>query len=430
MSNSDVASLEHPQLRSRLRTWIVGLVLLVAAAAAFWTWGRDTAPPPPQRGRFGQGPNQAVPVRTIPVQTGDMEVLIRALGTVTPINTVTVRSRLDGELVRVLFTEGERVKAGQLLAEIDPRPYQVALSQAEGQLQENQARLKNAESDLERFRKLAAEGLITGQQVTTQEALVQQYGGALQANQAQVNNAKLQLAYTRVEAPIDGRLGLRQVDAGNLVRAGDANGLVVIAQMRPISVIFTVPEAELSGVLQGMRGVRRLAVEAWDRADAVRLAQGTLQTVDNQIDTTTGTIRLRALFDNADEQLFPNQFVNVRLRVRTLNDATLIPTAAVQRASFGAFAYVVKDDNTVTVRRIALGPSEADRVAVTNGLAPGEHVVLEGVDELTEGKKVEVIRDAAQRPAGPRAPTAAEGGASSTGSTAAPAGTPAGGPRR
>jgi len=420
MSAREVASLEQPQLRSRFRTWVIGILLLAAAAAAFWYWGRDSAPPPQQRGRFGQGPNQAVPVRAVPVQSDTVEVQIRALGTVTPINTVTVRSRLDGELVRVLFTEGQRVKAGQLLAEIDPRPYQVALAQAQGQLQENEARLRNAEGDLQRFQKLAAEGLITQQQVTTQEALVQQYRGALQANQAQVNNARLQLAYTRIEAPIDGRLGLRQVDAGNLVRAGDANGLVVIAQMRPISVIFTVPEAELPAVLAGMRAGRRLAVEAWDRSDAVRLAEGTLETVDNQIDTTTGTIRLRAIFDNDDEQLFPNQFVNVRLRVRTLKDATVIPTAAVQRASFGTFVYVVKDDRTVTIRRITLGPGEADRVAVTEGLTPGEQIVLEGVDELTEGQKIELVREGGPQPAR---------GASGATPTAAPAPGAGGGQR-
>jgi multidrug efflux system membrane fusion protein len=410
MSSTDIATSATPQHQSRLRHWIIGFVLLLAGVAAVWYWGRGAEPPPSgPRGRFGQG-GLPVPVRVVPVQTDRIDVQIKALGTVTPINTVTVRSRLDGELVRVLFTEGQRVQAGQLLAEIDPRPYQVALSQAQGQLAENQARLKNAEGDLVRYRNLAAEGLITQQQVTTQEALVQQYRGALQANEAQVNNARLQLSYTRITAPIDGRLGLRQVDAGNLIRAGDANGLVVITQMRPISVIFTVPEVELPAVLEGMRRSRNMPVEAWDRAETTKLADGTLQTVDNQIDTTTGTIKLRARFTNQDEQLFPNQFVNVRLGVRSVQDAVVIPSAAVQRALFGPFVYVVKDDSTVTIRRVQLGPGEGDRVSITSGVAPDERVVLEGVDDLTEGARVEVISNdgqpARQAPAGEGAPAA------------------------
>jgi multidrug efflux system membrane fusion protein len=283
------------------------------------------------------------------------------------------------------------VQAGQVLAEIDPRPYETQLSQSQGALQENEARLKNAQSDLARYQRLQGEGLITSQQVTTQEALVQQYQGALAANQAQVNNAKLQLAYTKIVAPIAGRLGLRQVDAGNLIRSGDPNGLVVITQMRPISVLFTIPEAELPGVLEGMRRGARLRVEAWDRADKTRLAEGVLQTVDNQIDTATGSIKLRAEFTNADEELFPNQFVNIRLRVRSVQNALVIPSAAIQRASFGTFVYAVKPDSKVTIKRVTLGPGEGDKVSVAGGLDGSERIVLEGVDELTEGAKVEVV---------------------------------------
>ncbi len=242
-----------------------------------------------------------------------------------------------------------------MLGEIDARPYETQLAQVEGQRVENQARLKNAKTDLERFEKLSAEELITGQQVTSQEALVGQIVGALQTNEAQVNNARLNLAYTKIIAPIGGRLGLRQVDPGNLVRSGDANGIVVITQMSPISVIFTVPESDLPSVLEPLRAGSRLPVEAWDRADTTKLAVGTLQTVDNQIDTTTGTIKLRASFDNGDQKLFPNQFVNVRLRVKTLPNATVIPAAAIQRASFGTFVYVVKPDSTVSIQRIAVG---------------------------------------------------------------------------
>jgi multidrug efflux system membrane fusion protein len=363
----------------------------------------------------------------VPVTNETIEVQIKALGTVTPLNTVAVRSRVDGELRRVLFTEGQRVSEGQLLAEIDPRSFQSQLNQVLGQQQENAARLKNAEGDLERYRKLAAEGLITQQQVTTQEALVQQYRGALTANEAQVANARLQLSYTRITAPISGRLGLRQVDAGNLIRSGDANGLVVITQMRPISVIFTVPETDLPAVIEAYRRGNRPPVEAWDRAESTMLAKGTLQTIDNQIDTTTGTIRLRAEFTNADEQLFPNQFVNIRLRVQSVRDATVIPAAAVQRASFGTFAYVVKPDNTVTIRRITLGPTEGNKVAVSEGLTVGEQVVLEGVDDLTENAKIEIIGEGA--PAGAGGARGTEGAPAGAGARGTPAsgGRPGGG---
>ncbi len=356
------------------------------------------------------GPNQTVPVRVVPVEQHTIDVAVRALGTVTPLNTVTVRSRLDGELVRLRFTEGQHVSEGDVLAEIDPRPFQTQLNQAQGQLEENRARLRNAQSDLATYQRLATEGLITKQQVTTQEALVQQYQGALQANEAQVNNARLQLTYSKVVAPIAGRLGLRQVDPGNLIRAGDANGIVVITQMRPISVLFTVPEAELPAVLDALRRGKRLPVQAWDRSDKVLLAEGALQTMDNQIDTATGTIKLRAQFANEQEQLFPNQFVNIRLRVSTFESATVIPAAAVQRASFGTFVYAVKPDSTVTIKRIALGPADNDRVAVTSGLERSDRVVLEGVDDLKEGAKVEIVTDAGQ-PAGPRVPVAAAAGA-------------------
>jgi membrane fusion protein, multidrug efflux system len=398
MTMSDTVTAVRPE-HSRFRLWIIGFLLLAASAGAYWYWFARAETPRPPAGRFrgmGGGPNQAVPVRIVPVQQGTIDVAVDALGTVTPLQTVAVRSRIDGELVRVLFTEGQRVSSGDLLAEIDARQYQVQLSQAQGQLDENQARLKNAQSDLERYRRLASEGLITTQQVTTQEALVQQYQGALQANEAQVNNARLQLTYTKIRAPIDGRLGLRQVDPGNLIRSGDANGLVVITQMRPISVLFTVPEAELPPVLAALRQGKRLPVQAWDRSQKVLLAEGELQTVDNQIDTATGTIKLRARFANDQEQLFPNQFVNIRLRVSTLEGATVIPSAAVQRGSFGTFVYAVKPDSKVTIKKVALGPAEGDRVAVTTGLDGSERIVIEGVDDLTEGAKVEIISDTAQ----------------------------------
>jgi multidrug efflux system membrane fusion protein len=385
-------SIELPVRRSRLGQWLLGSVLLLAGAGLVWYYGIGQPPagPPGGGGRFGMR-NEVPPVRVVEVEQRDIEVTLKALGTVTPINTVTVRSRLDGELVKVYFTEGQRVSAGQVLAEIDARPYEVALAQAEGARAENEARLQNARTDLESFQSLYEQQLIPKQQLTSQESLVKQVLGTTQSNDAQVNNAKLQLSYTKIVAPIAGRLGLRQVDAGNLVRSGDANGIVVITQMQPISVLFTVPETELPAVQAALRRSGSPAVEAWDRAETTRLATGTLETIDNQIDTTTGTIRMRARFANSDETLFPNQFVNVRLNVSTVQRATVVPSAAIQRASFGTFVYVIKEDETATIRRVTLGPAEGDRVAITEGLAPGERVVLEGVDALREGAKVEIV---------------------------------------
>lgn len=433
MNTSPADSLSAaPAPKSRLKLWIVGFILLAGAGYGYYRYF-EKAVPVAQVGGPGGGPgggrgpggfggfgggggfgrNQVVPVRIVPAARQNIEVTLRALGTVTPLNTVTVRPRLDGELVRVYFTEGQRVSKGQVLAEIDPRPYEVQLAQAEGALEENRARLKNAQVDLERYQKLVAEQLIPNQQMVGQEATVRQLNGAIQGNEAQVSSARLNLSYAKIVAPLDGRLGLRQVDVGNIVRSGDQNGIVVITQMRPISVIFTVPEADLPSVLEATRGGRKLQVEAWDRADTLKLATGVLQTVDNQIDTTTGTIKLRAQFDNADEKLFPNQFVNIRLGVRTLENTVAIPTAAVQRAAFGTFVYVVKDDNKVSIQRIGLGPTEGEKVAVTNGLPPNARVVLEGVDQLTEGATVEIVTDnGAGTPTGPiqRRPRNGNGG--------------------
>jgi multidrug efflux system membrane fusion protein len=409
-SGSPVPHDPAPRHGGGARRWILALVLLLAGGALAYYVGRGRLFPQ-DAPRHRANADDPVPVRVVSAKQDDVDVHLKALGTVTPLNTVTVRSRLDGELTKVLFTEGQRVQAGQLLAEVDARPYQVALEQAQGTQQENQARLKNAETDLATYKSLFEQQLITRQQVTSQEALVRQYQGALQSNEAQVNNARLQLAYTKILAPIDGRLGLRQVDAGNFVRNGDATGLVVITQVRPISVLFTIPESDLPAVLTAFRGQRALRVEAWDRAESEKLTDGTLQTVDNQIDTATGTIKLRASFVNDDEKLFPNQFVNVRLRVTTLAKATVIPSAAVQRASFGTFVYVAKPDATASVRRVTLGPSEGDQVAIASGLQPGEQIVLEGVDGLREGAKIDVISaggspDAAPAPA-PAAPAPA-----------------------
>lgn len=385
------ASSRSPQ--SPRRQWQIGFVLLlVAAALAWWFWPQPPDQPQGGPGRFGD--NGPVPVRVAPAQQGDFAIELKALGTVTAFNTVSVRSRVDGELVKVLFEEGQRVKAGDLLAVIDPRRYQVALQQAEGALQQNRAQLHNAEIDLKRYRGLYAEDSIAKQTLDTQEALVNQYRGTVKANQAQVDNAKLDLQFTQIRAPIDGRLGLRQVDIGNLISAGDTTPLVTITQTQPISVSFTLPEGELPQVQQARKAdPRALVVEAWDRNEKQRLAEGGLQSLDNQIDLATGTVKLKARFENAEETLFPNQFVNVRLRVRTREQATLIPSAALQYGSRGTFVYLLKDDSTVTVTPVQAGPSDGERTLIESGVAIGDRLVLEGTDRLKDGAKVEVIGD-------------------------------------
>jgi membrane fusion protein, multidrug efflux system len=428
-------SVDAPPRRSRLGQWLIGLFLLLGGAALVWYYDIGQAQPAQQGmgpggrgGRGGRGP-ALPPVRVVQAERRSIAVTLKALGTVTPINTVVVRSRLDGELVRVSFDEGQNVKAGQVLAEIDPRPYQVALAQAEGQRAENQARLANARDDLEKFRSLFERQLIPRQQLTAQESLVKQIEGSVQSNDAQVSNAKLQLSFTKIVAPISGRLGLRQVDVGNLVRSGDTNGIVVITQMQPISVIFTVPEIELPAVLDALRSGSSPVVEAWDRAETSLLTTGILETVDNQIDTTTGTIKLRASFRNTDEKLFPNQFVNINLKLSTVRDATVVPAAAIQRASFGTFVYVIKPDGKATIRKVTLGVSEGERVAVTEGIAPGERVVLEGVDGLQEGVTVEIVGTSPMPQPSTEVPTPGQRGRGQAPAGGAPATQPGSGRR-
>ena len=367
--------------------WVVALLFVIGAAAFYFLQASDVQQ---RSGRRAIDASRPTPVVAAAARSGDVNIYLNGLGTVTPLKTVTVRSRVDGELMRVLFTEGQTVKAGDLLAEIDPRAFQVQLAQMEGQLARDQALLENARIDLQRYRTLFAQDSIAKQQVDTQEALVRQYEGTAKADQGQVDNARLQLAYSRVTAPISGRLGLRLVDQGNIVHASDANGLVVITQLQPITAVFTIPQDNLPDLLKRMRAGGRIPVEAFDRAQKTRLAAGVLLTVDNQIDPATGTVKLKAQFPNDDNSLFPNQFVNVRMLVDTLHDATIVPAAAVQRSAQGTFVYVVRDDKTVALRKVNVGATEADNVTIDAGVGAGELVVVEGVDRLRDGAKVEI----------------------------------------
>ena len=376
--------------RSRRLVWVVAAIVLVALVVVAWFWLRKPADSSGPGGR-GDASGRPLPVVAAAVTKGPVNVYLNALGTVTPRNMVTVRSRVDGQLMRVAFEEGQFVKAGQLLAEIDPRPFEVQLTQAQGQMAKDQALLKNAQLDLERYRTLLSQDSISKQQVDTQESLVRQYEGTVKADQGQVDNAKLQLTYSRVSAPISGVVGLRQVDPGNIIHAADANGLVVITQVQPITVLFPIPEDNLPQILSRLKAGATLAVDAWDRAQKVKLAAGKLSTVDNQIDTTTGTVKLRAEFPNDDRALFPNQFVNVRMLVDTRQDATLLPSAAIQRGAPGTFVYVVNDDKTVSVKPVKLGPVQGEVTSIESGVAPGAMVVVDGADKLREGAKVELI---------------------------------------
>jgi multidrug efflux system membrane fusion protein len=371
------------------RPWVWLILLCLAVAGGYLALARPSA----EQQRVGQRGNaaaRAMPVGVASVGTGDIHTYVTGLGTVVPHQTVTVRTRVDGQLMKVYFREGQFVKKGELLAEIDPRPYQVQLVQAEGQLARDQALLKNAQLDLRRYRGLFKEDSIAKQQLDTQAALVRQYEGTIKADRGQIENAELQLVYSRITAPIRGRLGLRQVDPGNIVHAADQNGLVVITELQPITVIFPIPEDNLPAVMRRLRAGDALPVEAWSRDDRAKLAAGVLLTADNQIDPTTGTIKLKAEFPNEDGVLFPNQFVNARMRLDTLHGATVIPTAAVQRGTQGTFVYLVKPDQTVALRPVNLGPTEGAQVAVESGLVAGDVVVVDGADKLREGSKVEV----------------------------------------
>ncbi len=371
---------------SRRALWIIALLVLAALVAWIIYHGRQV----PAAGQGARGGPMAVAVAT--AATGDIAIRLPALGNVTPLATVTVKTQISGQLQQIAFREGQLVKRGDFLAQIDPRPYQAALEQAQGNLARDQALLANARVDVKRYQDLGAQGSVAEQQVATQRSLVQQYEGTVATDQAQVSAAKLNLQYTHIVAPASGRVGLRQVDQGNYVTPGDANGIVVVTQLQPVSVIFPLPEDKLPAIQKRLHEGAVLTVEAYDKGNTTKLADGTLQSLDNVIDPATGTIRMRALFDNQDGALFANQFVNILLLQDVLKDQVIIPIAAVQHGAPGgvnsSFVYLVGADSTVTVHPIVLGATDGERVAVASGLKAGDIVVTEGGDRLRDGATV------------------------------------------
>jgi len=405
--------------------WIIAGLLAAAAAGGWWWWSSSTSTaasatgspaanagagaakggpagaPGQGNSRFG-GPNRVQPVSVATARKQDIRVTVSAIGTIAAANTAVVRTKVDGELKALHFKEGQIVKAGALLAEIDRRPFEIALAQAQGTLARDTAQLQNAKLDLERFRDLVAKDAAPKQQLDTQDALVRQLQGTVLSDQAQVDNAKLQLSYTRVIAPISGLVGLKQADLGNVVRASDTNGLLSIAQTQPVNVVFAVPDVYLPKISKQLKAGETLRVEAWDRDQKSKLADGKVASTDNAIDATTGTIKLKALFANVDNGLFPNQFVNVRLQMDTLADAVAVPSAAVLRGTQGNYVYAVNEDKTVSVKRVRPGASDGDWMSVQGEVKVGDVVVTDGTDRLREGAQVEVVVPAAPGAGGNR----------------------------
>jgi multidrug efflux system membrane fusion protein len=390
------AGYEHaPQTRvvrrSRLR-WVVGLIILLGAGlAAAWFWTHLAT----RTAERGHGPGRATetaaqPVGAATIGKGDIRIILNELGTVTSLDTVTVQTQINGQFTEVGFKEGQVVKKGDFLAQIDPRPYQAALEQAQGTLAHDQGLLAQAQADLKRFVTLGRQDSIAQQQLEDQRYLVQQDTGTVQTDQGTVDNAKLNLAYCHIVSPIDGQVGLRQVDPGNYIQTSSTTGIVVITQMQPMSVIFSVPQEEVPQIIQRMHSGATLSVQAYDQANVKLLATGQLATLDNLIDTTTGTLKARAMFANPDETLYPNEFVNARLLVDTMKDVVRVPVPAVQRGAPGTYVYVINANDTVSVRVVKVGPTDGGYEAVLSGLQPGEKVVTDGTDRLSDGVKVTV----------------------------------------
>jgi multidrug efflux system membrane fusion protein len=413
-----------PKPRRRALLWI-GVIVLIVAGLLVWRhpWKPDASGAQHAGGGAGAGGGrrgaasaaQPQPVHVASATQGEMPVTIDSLGTVTPLAAVTVKTQLNGILQSVMFTEGQMVKKGDVLAQIDPRPYEISLRNAQGTLAKDQALLQTARLDLQRYTTLLSQDSIAKQQVDTQASLVEQLVGTVKSDQANVDTFKLDLIYARITAPVSGRVGLRQVDPGNYVTTGDTNGVVVITQLQPISVIYTTSEDNLTAILKPLHAGAKISVTAYDRANVKSLESGYLETVDNQIDTTTGTVKLRANFDNPESLLFPNQFVNTKTLVNVIKDAIIVPTPAVLNGSSGAFVYVVKPDNTVTVRNVKIGPVDGERTSVASGLQAGERVVIDGSDRLKEGAKITIPADAPKGASGARGASAASGAEAASG---------------
>ncbi|WP_416760509.1 MdtA/MuxA family multidrug efflux RND transporter periplasmic adaptor subunit [Roseateles sp. So40a] len=436
--------------RGRAAPWILGLVVLAVAAGGWWWWkgrgadGANGGPGGPARAASGAGApgaggaagrggrfaaNRVQPVSVMPARLQDIRHTAAAIGTITASNTAVVRAQVSGVLQQLHFTEGQQVKAGQPLAQIDARAFQAALGQAEGQLARDKATLDNARIDLARYKDLLAKDAIARQQVDTQQATVRQLEGTVKSDQAAVDSARLQVTYTRVLAPISGRVGLKQADIGNVVQTGDTNGIVSITQTRPIALTFAVPSALLPQITAGLKGSASLAVEAWSRDGKVRLATGKLATADNAIDLSTDTIKLKALFPNDDDALYPNQSVSVKLQLATEQNRLAVPAAAVLRGAQGFYVYVVAPDNTVSTRVVQTGAVDGDWMAVDGKLEAGDRVVIDGVDRLREGAKVEVIASDPKQRAGANAAPRRQRGASAP-AGAEPSASAASGARR
>ncbi|HFU6589339.1 TPA: MdtA/MuxA family multidrug efflux RND transporter periplasmic adaptor subunit [Klebsiella quasipneumoniae] len=385
--------------------WVAVLVIAIVAGAAYWFWqGREAANTPsataadpgqqgpgPGGGRHGRFGAALAPVQAATATSESVPRYLSGLGTVTAANTVTVRSRVDGQLLAIHFTEGQQVKAGDLLAEIDPSQFKVALAQAQGQLAKDQATLANARRDLARYQQLVKTNLVSRQELDTQQSLVSETQGTIKADEAAVASAQLQLNWSRITAPIDGRVGLKQVDIGNQISSGDTTGIVVLTQTHPIDLVFTLPENQIATVVQAQKAGKNLVVEAWDRTNKQKISEGSLLSLDNQIDATTGTIKLKARFNNQDDALFPNQFVNARMLVDTEQNAVVIPTAALQMGNEGHFVWVLNDENKVSKHTVTPGIQDSLKVVINAGLSAGDRVVTDGIDRLTEGAKVEVV---------------------------------------